>query len=345
MKSKFFKLVLLLLFFGEAVHSQNNKVPIANPAFYTSVSKWFSAWELINKEVYRFEKTQPVAFVFFDDKLVYSTSNITIPSGQKINGPKLLNKPLDWKVAPHQDSITMPDKKTVPIGLMSFASELKDAKTNSFFVMPLLPFWASAGVSSKELGLDNLVTGVFLHEFSHSQQMLNFGKKITEFEAANQFGIEVSDDMIQLLFQKDTAYTEMYKKENKYFSEALAEPNISHKKDLLRNGIIALKERQQRFFKDQYAGLGQIDDFFLTMEGFGQFTMYAWFIHPKGANLSKELAIKGARRTGKWWSQDQGLVLFLLLDQLSAPQNWAKEMFGTQTVSIISLLEKELIKK
>lgn len=345
MGSKIFRLILLLLFFGKAVHSQNNKEPLANQAFYTSVNKWFLAWELINKEVYRFEKTQPVAFVFFDDKLVYSNSDVTIPSGQKTNGPKLLNAPLDWKVTPHQGSIVMPDKKSAPVGLMSFASELKDAKTNSFFVMPLLPFWASAGVSSKELGLDNLVTGVFLHEFSHSQQMLNFGKKITEFETANQFGIEFSDDIVQHLFQKDTSYTEIYKKENTYFSEALAEPNISLKKDLLRNGIVAFKERQQRFFKDKYANLGQIDDFFLTMEGFGQFTMYAWLVHPKGANLSKDLAIKGTRRGGKWWSQDQGLVLFLLLDQLSAPQNWAKQMFGAETTSIISLIEKELAKK
>lgn len=210
--------------------------------------------------------------------------------------------------------------------------------------MPLLPFWSTAGVNSTELGIENLVTGVFLHEFSHSQQMLNFGVKITEFEAANKFGIEFSDDIVQHIFGKDTSYTEIYKKENKYFSDALAEFNIDRKKELLRDGIVAFKERQKTFFKDKYANLDQIEDFFLTMEGFGQFTMYAWLVHPKGANLSKDIAIKGTRRNGKWWSQDQGLVLFLLLNQLSPPQNWAKQMLGGQTESVISLIEKELMK-
>lgn len=124
--------MLILVFFSKASYAQQNKNQVPNEAFYTSVNKWFSAWQLVNKEVYYFEKIQPVSFVFFDEKLVYSNSNVTIPLGKKVNGPKLLNKSLDWKVAQHLDSITLPDKKSIPIGLMSFASELKDAKTNSF---------------------------------------------------------------------------------------------------------------------------------------------------------------------------------------------------------------------
>lgn len=332
---------LMAILFASCV-SADRAQPVEDPAFFNGLSKWFSAWELISKDVYHLDSLAPVEFVFFDEQFVYSTSNITVPGGEPVKGPELLNHQFVWKRAIHKDTITLPDNSRVPVGLMSFAAELKGEKNKSFFVMPLPQFWNKAGVTSKELGNDNLVTGVFLHEFSHSQQMQNFGRRITELENANDFGIEFSDDIVQHLFDKDSLYTAMFTNENNIFYEAVHEKDSAVKKSLISAGMDAFQTRHNKFFTAKYESLKNIDEFFLTMEGLGQFTMYAWLTHKNGANLPAETAIAGIRRGKNHWSQEEGFALFLLLAQLSDPDNWAKPMFGDKTESVITLINQKL---
>lgn len=318
--------------------------PSYNIPFNKEVSEWFSAWELISKDVYHLKKLQPVDFVFFDTLYVYSTSSVTIPKGEIIKGPKLLGHMFVWKKTLHNDSLTLPDMSRVAVGLMSFASENPGQK-KPFFVMPLPPVWANAGVSSKEFGLNNLITGVFVHEFSHSQQMQNFGKRITEFEKTSNFGIEFSDDVVQNLFDKDSLYISYYNTEVNTFYKAVSAVNKNEKDSLIQRGIDLLRKRESQFFTGKYDSLSEIDDFFLTMEGLGQFTIYKWLTNKKGGNLPPDLVITGVRRSKKWWSQDEGFALFLLLSQLAEPRQWAKQMFGDKTESVINLIINQLKKK
>jgi hypothetical protein len=309
-------------------------------AFYTATKKWFSAWKLVSKDIYHIDKVKPVEFVFFDDKYVYSTSATTIKNGKPVKGCNLINLKLHWKKALHKDTITLPDKSVVPIGLMSFAAAIANEKNKSFFVMPLPGYWHQSGVESKALGVDNLITGVFIHEFSHSQQMQNFGKKIAEFEQQNTFGVEFSDDIVQDLFQKDTNYTKLYHEEVAKLYSSLTH----HSPDpaLVKEGLTLMSKRYDLFFKEGYSGLRKIDEFFLTMEGLGQYSMYLWLTHPKGGNITNDTAIEGVRRNKKRWSQDEGFALFLILDRLTKPDAWAREMFGYETESVTELIRKKL---
>ena len=306
-------------------------------AFYNATNKWFSAWKLVSKEFYKIKKVRPVEFVFFDDKYVYSTSAITIKKGSPVKGNNLMDLKFQWKRELHNDSLTLPDKSVVAINLMSFATEIP-TEAKSFFVMPLPSFWKQAGVSSKELGLENLITGVFIHEFSHSQQMQNFGKKITAFEKQNNYGVEFSDDIVQDIFAKDTTYLKYYKKEIEFFYRSTK--NNALEKSAVNEGLSLMKQRQNEYFKGKYENLNEIDNFFLTMEGLGQYSMFLWLKHPKGGNKKREIAIEGVRRGGKWWSQDEGFALFLILDKLTQSKNWAKDMFGDKTESIIALFDR-----
>lgn len=308
-------------------------------AFYNATNKWFTAWKLVSKDIYKIHKIRPVEFVFFDNKYVYSTSSITIKKGSNVKGTNLMNLKLYWKKKLHNDSLTLPDKSVVPINLMSFAAEIPIGG-KSFFVMPLPSFWKQAGVTSKELGLENLITGVFIHEFSHSQQMQNFGKKMTVFEKQNNYGVEFSDDIVQNIFAKDTAYLKYYKKELEYFYSSIKYNGLE--KNALIEGLTLMKQRQNEYFKGKYENLKEIDNFFLTMEGLGQYSMFLWLKHPKGGNIKREIAIEGVRRGGKWWSQDEGFALFLNLDKLTLSKIWARDMFGDKTESVTDLIIKTM---
>jgi hypothetical protein len=274
---------------------------------------------------------------------VYSTSAISVPGGEIIEGPPLAGKKLTWKKDAHPGKIILPDKQIVPIGLMSFASPLMGEGNNAFFVMPLPGFWEIAGVTSNEIGLENLVTGVFLHEFSHTQQMQNFGVKMTEYEQDKIFAnVNFSDDIIQDYFGKDTVYTGMFREETALFYAASILKRKSKVCSMVKVALLAFNYRQQKYFTGEKGILKPIDNFFLTMEGAGQYTMYAWLIHPQGGNINTKEAITAVRRGKKWWSQDEGLSLFLVLNRLSKTTQWAKFIFGNETVSVIDLINAEL---
>lgn len=308
----------------------------ARDEFRQATQAWFSAWQLVSTQVYKINDVKAVDFIFFDEQYVYSTSDVVIPEGEAVAGEHLMNLQLTWKRALHKDSITLPDRSVLPVGLMSFAS---DHNGKPFFIMPLPGFWKQAGVDSQELGFMNLITGVFVHEFSHSQQMNNFGRQMTAFEEQQDFGVEFSDNLVQDLFGQDTIYTSLYKKEVASFFAATAN---GLDKRRVKAGLKIMKERHRLYFTDTNKNLGQIDDFFLTMEGLGQYSMYRWLVDPQGGNIQKALAIKGVRRGGKWWSQDEGFALFLILENLTSPANWAGELLGDRVVSVNAILAKYL---
>jgi len=155
------KIYFLIIFFIFQLKTFGQQA--ADEEFNRVISHWFSAWTLVYKDIYKINTVQPVQFVFFDDKYVYSTSSISVRNGESIKGPNLLNLKLQWKKAIHNDTLTLPDKTKVPVGILSFASEIPASNHQSFFVMPLPSFWEKGGIQSKELGLDNLITGVFIH--------------------------------------------------------------------------------------------------------------------------------------------------------------------------------------
>lgn len=306
--------------------------------FLVETSKWFSAWKLLSTEIYKINKVKPVEFIFFDDKYVYSTSNVTVKNGTTVKGNNLMNLNLKWKRALHNGSIILPDSSNIPVSIISFAATVSGDPNKSFFVMPLPDFWKQNGVTSKELGLDNLITGVFIHEFSHSQQMQNFGKKITEYEQANTFGDSFNDDIVQNIFENDSAYLKLFKREVDLFYNSTWKNKLDTSS--VKQGFRYMNERQMQYFTAKFNSLIQIDNFFLTMEGLGQYSMFLWLQHLKGGNIQREIAIEGVRRGRKSWSQDEGFALFLILDKLAKPEHWAEKMFGNDCEDITNLIAK-----
>lgn len=343
-------LILGMFVSGNVAQGENVGKPLEKGLTNVSTSldgagKWFSAWEFVSRDIYKINNLKTVEFVFFDEKYVYSTSVVSLPKGELIDGPGLFGKKMIWRRDIHNGKITLPNGQIVPVGLMSFAAPLDEKDESAFFVMPLPEFWEKAGVKSEEFGLEKLLTGVFLHEFSHTQQVSNFGRKISEYEKQYNFDVEFSDDIVQDYFGKDALYESVFREEEvEIFYKAAAIKDRRKSVGLIKQAIESLESRQRKYFSGDKEHFREIDDFFLTMEGFGQMTMYLWLIDPKGGNISPELAVKGVRRGKKSWSQDEGFALFLVLNKFSKPKKWSKKMSGDETESIVKLLKEELKK-
>jgi hypothetical protein len=64
------------------------------------------------------------------------------------------------------------------------------------------------------------------------------------------------------------------------------------------------------------------------MEGFGQWVPVAWLSDPRGGGLTRAEAQTRMRGGRRWWSQDEGLSLFLLLDRFVP--DWPALAFGAE---------------
>lgn len=326
-----------IAFIAPAFTSFSNKIPVKQQADLQWLKQWFEAWDLVRGKVLMLPEAPPPEMLFYDDTYVYTTSVVSAPEGSPVNGPAFSGKKLAWRKMPHKGQLTLPDGQKVPLGLMSFAGPAGNGK--SFFVMAAPSFWEAAGVKS-ELGLGNMLTGVFLHEFAHVRQFEGFGARVDAIEKTHAFGdVSVSDDIVQDLFKKDSTYVREFQSEVNKLYEAAFASSKEQVSSLAKEALGMLQRRHAKYFTGDKAILSELDNIFLSMEGLGQYVAVAWLVHPRGGNIPFNTAIEGFRRKRNQWSQEEGLALFLVLTRLSNP-DWNKTMFSKEPVSVLELLNK-----
>lgn len=331
---------MLVVLWSCQEQSKEKNIPEIEPEL-VGVQDWFNAWELIAGDILKLKPHEPPLMLFFDDEYVYTNSGESFDNSIEINGPSFFGKNYKWIKVKHNDSLTLPTNQKIPIGLMSFAGSISSGSGKGFFVMGIPSYWKNSNITSEEIGDENLYKSVFLHEFAHSQQIKLFGVKLDQFERDYNLKFDLDDDIIQRDFEKDSIYAIKIREEIDLFYNAFYSKEISTTKQLVCEGLKMYKERQAKYFVNDRTPYKTLDDFFLTMEGIGQYIAVAWLTHPSGGNLEIEKAVNGIRRGGKWWSQDESLAMFLVYTKISNPE-LGKEMFGDNLNMINLLLEKQV---
>ena len=305
------------------------------------IQNWFNAWEMTAERILNIKPHDAPTILLFDQKYLYTNSPRRNPDGTQIQGPTFFEQKLAWNKIKHNDTIQLPNGQKLPVGLLSFAVPIDHDEYPSFFVMALPSMWHSAKVESKKLGNNNFYTTIFLHEFAHSHQTNNFGKKLQEFANTYQFENDLNDDMIQADYKNDSLYANNLKSEIQILYDAYFAKTESEMRNMTKKGLKKYKERQNRFFVGDKEVYRELDDFFLTMEGIGQYVSFGWLTSENGANLTEEVAIEGLRRKKENWAQEEGFALFLIYSRLTEP-NLEKEMFGDSVFYITDLIENHL---
>ena len=275
-----------------------------------------AAWRHVSTERLKLAAHRFPTIVFFDAKCRFERS--------MESGP--------WKAEAHTGTIRLPDGNQAPAQVTSFAG--KDDKTQrDFFVMALPSVWQAANIAiaSDPRGL----TAVFLHEFSHTRQIEPLKPVFEAAEAIRKMPDDFSDDSLQKHFQADPAYVAVVEKEMALLYRAAAEPDDTAARKLAAEALALIEARQKRWFAGDEAYWRNYDDLFLTMEGFGQWTAYAWLADPAGGGMTADAARDKMKGT-KWWSQTQGLGLFLVIDRFVP--DWPARAFAAQPALGIDLL-------
>ena len=103
-----------------------------------------------------------------------------------------------------------------------------------------------------------------------------------------------------------------------------------------------MRSRQARWFTGDEAVFAALDDIFLALEGVGQWAGYAWLAHPEGGGVAADEAIRIMLGRRRWWVQDEGLALLLVVDRLLP--DWPALEFSVPAPGASELLERAVEK-
>jgi hypothetical protein len=327
--------------------SKNTQVKTIDTGL-TSAATWFKAWELVAHETYHVNKATPVELVLFDEKYVYTTSKVSGEGGEIVEGPGLLDQKYVWFKKAHNGQLVMPDSSKSAVQIMSYTRPLFTKEdTTAFFVTPLPSYWKIKDIGDHGIGYDSLSLIVFLHEFTHAQQIIKshdgMDNIINGYLSKHPKDGEVfNDDMMQNLYEKDVVYSKAFKTEIDLFYAACAEIDETKQKAMALYAIAVLEKRQKGILEKDKKDLAEIDNYWLTLEGLGQYSTYAWLMNPKGGNLNHKKALDVLKT--KWWSQEEGFPICYLLAKYDGTEKWWTSFFCRNPVSSISLLKAALAK-
>jgi hypothetical protein len=165
--------------------------------------------------------------------------------------------------------------------------------------------------------------GVFSHEMTHTRLLVDINRRVRELARKNDLVYPINDDVIQAEFQRTHGFEAVFNRERDQFYRAASEPDPARRRDLTIKALDMVRLRHGRYFTGPNAAYAELEGLFLTMEGVGQWAAYRLARTRAGNAVEAQRLVRDNR---KYWSQDEGLALFLLVDAMVP--DWQSRIFS-----------------
>jgi hypothetical protein len=268
----------------------------------------FAAWDLTLERVIGAEADGPSpVYVFYDARCVFTGAD-----GR-------------WRAEAHRGEATLPDGGSIPPQVASFAAPFGPDR-RVYLAMALPSVWRADGVESA-LGLESLMTAVFVHEMTHTLQFGAYDPIIDEMSARWGLGEDFTDDAFQDRFRGSPQIAAAIQAESTLLFAAAFTDDDAEARDLARQALASMQARRARLDGGPEAGYLEVEDVFLSLEGSAQWAAFRWLTMSEGGGHDARHALPLFRRGGRLWSQDEGLALYLAVDRLLP--GWTESAFAT----------------
>jgi hypothetical protein len=245
-------------------------------------------------------------------------------------------KPVTVRAMPHQGMVQLPNGKEIPAQIMAAAFSIQGGRS-AFFAMGALSLWRSDPQASRDPDLDDRILSAALHEIVHTRQLPNVSRRIDVLREKFALPDDLNDDVIESRFKDVPGFREAFEAERDLFYRAVSAPDAAEREALLAQGLAKARARRERFFTGPNAGFAGVEDAFLNMEGAAEWARFRFHQKARKPGLDTDAAIiaflRGRENT---WSQDEGLALVLLLDQLRP--GWQERVVGPEHAALFELL-------
>jgi hypothetical protein len=248
------------------------------------------------------------------------------------------DKAVIWESIDGKGRIPIIEDFTMPLSPNSQALEVNG---NAIFVMSTPTVWRKSEVPGGKIGLENLMTAVFIHETSHILQQKTYMAAFSAVAKANSLPEDFNDDSIQGRFKSDQKFASSIEKETSLLLAAAQADSIPESRKLARKALSLIKARRKQYFVGNDAFMSKAEDIFYTLEGSGQWLGYQWLVDPKAGNLPVADAMDRFGSGSGFWSQAQGMVLLMAVDRLDGGA-WKRSAFGDGKLAGVELLEAAL---
>ena len=303
----------------------------------TWMQRALDGWDLARRDFLKVDARPLPWIVMYDATCIWhlaATDPKLVADAKPIKAQfKFAGEPLEVLAMAHRGTVLLPNRVEIPIEIKASTALYRSGRA-TFFVMSMPSVWR------RKPFLDEYLQGVFSHELVHTLQLVNINRRLRQLIGTVDVPGRLNDDVIQARFQKEQGFARLMDRERELFYKAAGASDKAHRADLVRKALAIVHERHEKFFKNSNAVYQEIESLFLTMEGIGQWTAYR-LTKARGQLGSSDVeSLNLVREDRRYWSQDEGLALFLLIDAMVP--NWQARMFDALPPSPYTLLEDAL---
>ena len=301
------------------------------------VQRALDGWDLARREFLKVDARQLPWIVLYDNTCIWhfaATDAKLLTDARPIKTRfTFAGEPLEVQAMAHRGTVLLPNRVEIPIEIKASTALYRSGRA-TFFVMSMPSVWR------RKPFLDEYLQGVFNHELVHTLQLVNINRRLRQLIGNVDVPGRLNDDVIQARFQKEPEFARAMDRERELFYKATGASDKTHRHDLVRKALAIVRERHAKYFTGSNAVYEEIESLFLTMEGIGQWTAYRLTKARGQLGASDASAMNLVREDRRYWSQDEGLALFLLIDVMVP--NWQSRMFDALPPSPYTLLEEAL---
>jgi hypothetical protein len=297
-------------------------------------------WEVVSRDALLLSAASPPWMVFYDATCAWHVgaeagfdpaSRVT-PTGLAWNGA-----PLEVRAVAHSGEVALPDGSRWPAASNTARASFFRGTAATLFVVATPAAWRRDPAIAAGPDVDEFFLGVTLHELTHTRHLPLVIERLKALAARRGLSsLALDDDVVQTTFGGDAAFRAAFETERDLFYAAAATVDREQRRATIRRALDAANIRRSTHFTGDKAHYRELEDVFLAMEGAGQWAAY---VFARRTRPPAE-ALSFVRANKKYWSQEEGLALFLLLD-LEVP-DWQRDVFSAGDVGPFALLERAL---
>jgi hypothetical protein len=312
-------------------------VPCTFPAAEISwLQRALDGWEQVSRQFLRLDPSPLPWIVLFDAACVWHLSPDASVNPDTVPAPDTLSfagRSVPVRTRQHKGTVLLPTGAPIVVEMKASTSLYRNGR-GAFFVMAMPSVWQTKDVSAPTRA--EYLHGVFSHEMTHTRLLVDINRRVRELARKNDLVYPINDDVIQAEFRRTPGFEAAFNREREQFYRAALETDPAKRLDFAAKALEMVRQRQARYFTGPTAAYAELESLFLTMEGVGQWAAYRLAQTRAGGNDAEALRL--VRDNKRYWSQDEGLALFLLIDAMVP--GWQPRVFAPTPASPFALLEE-----
>jgi len=290
----------------------------------------FASWDLVRERQLRLADARAPELIVFDRHCVWTFA----PGGSGATRLRAGRDTLFGDGRVHGDSIGLPNGLVIPVRGEAFAS-LLPGDSATFLVIALEDVWRRDPRHRAEAeDWPSYLRRSFIHEMTHARQLVVLAPMLRIAAARVGLG-DFDDDVIQQRFDSVPGFSRAVREEAALLYDAAA-ASAESRRVLALQAVERIRMRRARVYGSDDAPWARLEQLLLDMEGAAQWAAMAHLGNTTRLGVeARRNVVRGARQ---YWSEDQGLALYMVLDALVP--GWAEQMFSTEPPSSLDLLER-----